>query len=79
MYKEIVEILKCPCCGTDLELITEKEENGEIIEGQLTCAQKHTYKIFAGVIDFGAEEQRIPVRCGIRQGHAFKKIAGNYK
>lgn len=38
MYKEIVEILKCPCCGTDLELITEKEENGEIIEGQLTCA-----------------------------------------
>ncbi len=58
MYKEIVEILKCPCCGTDLELITEKEENGEIIEGQLICAKKHTYKIFAGVIDFGSEEQK---------------------
>lgn len=39
MYKEIIEILKCPCCGTDFELITEKEENGEIIEGQLICAQ----------------------------------------
>lgn len=29
MYQEIVEILKCPCCGTDFELVTEKEENGE--------------------------------------------------
>lgn len=58
MYKEIIEILKCPCCGTDFELITEKEEKGEIIEGQLVCAQKHTYKIFAGVIDFGSVEQK---------------------
>ena len=39
MYKEIVEILKCPCCGTDFELITEKEEKEEIIEGQLICAK----------------------------------------
>ena len=49
MYKEIVEILKCPCCGTDLELITEKEENGETIEG-LNCfpssRQSKKYKIF---------------------------------
>lgn len=57
MYQEIVGILKCPCCGTDFELVTEKEENGEIIEGKLICAHKHTYKIFAGVIDFGSEEQ----------------------
>ena len=58
MYKEIVEILKCPCCGTDFELITEKEEKEEIIEGRLICAKKHAYRIFAGVIDFGSEEQK---------------------
>lgn len=57
MYKKIVEILRCPCCGRNFELVTEKEENGEIIEGHLICAQKHTYRIFAGIIDFGSREQ----------------------
>lgn len=58
MYKEVVKILKCPCCGSELKLISEKEENGEVIEGHLICAQKHVYKIYAGVVDFGSEEQK---------------------
>ena len=55
MYKEIVEILKCPCCGTDLELITEKEENGEIIERgtheDLLKQKGKYYQLYTGMFE----------------------------
>ena len=35
MYREILQILRCPKCNEELALITEKEENSEIIAGKL--------------------------------------------
>ena len=31
MYREILQILRCPKCNEELALITEKEEDSEII------------------------------------------------
>jgi uncharacterized protein YbaR (Trm112 family) len=33
MYKEILNLLKCPKCNGELSLTIEKEENSEIAEG----------------------------------------------
>lgn len=59
MYREILEILRCPKCNEELALITEKEENSEIIEGNLSCRRGHNWVISEGVINFGAEEQEL--------------------
>ena len=42
-----MEILACPVCKGELTLIVSKEdENGEIVEGKLHCAQcDETYPI----------------------------------
>ena len=37
MKKELMNILCCPTCKGDLTLTTEKEKNGEILEGKLKC------------------------------------------
>jgi len=50
MKKDLMGILCCPVCKGDLELKIEKEEGGEIIEGELLC--KHCnfpYKIKEGI------------------------------
>jgi uncharacterized protein YbaR (Trm112 family) len=41
-----MDILVCPVCKGDLTLATTKEEDGEIVEGTLHCAQcDETYPI----------------------------------
>jgi ubiquinone/menaquinone biosynthesis C-methylase UbiE/uncharacterized protein YbaR (Trm112 family) len=58
MYKEILNLLKCPKCNGELSLTIEKEENSEIIEGKLSCKDGHDGAIREGVINFGSVEQK---------------------
>lgn len=37
MKMELLSILACPKCKIELDLTIDKEENGEIIQGHLTC------------------------------------------
>ena len=57
MYREILQILRCPKCNEELALITEKEENSEIIAGKLKCKNNHCWQISEGVINFQSVEQ----------------------
>lgn len=57
MYKEILNLLKCPECNGELSLTIEKEENSEIIEGKLSCKDGHHWIISEGIINFGSLEQ----------------------
>ncbi|ERI93608.1 methyltransferase domain protein [Clostridiales bacterium oral taxon 876 str. F0540] len=59
MYKEILDLLKCPKCNGELSLTVEKEENGEIIDGKLSCKDSHDWVIRDGVINFGSVEQEL--------------------
>ena len=46
MKPDLLDILACPVCKGPLELDVSKEENGEIIEGTLTCGPcKEVYPI----------------------------------
>lgn len=58
MYKEILNLLRCPKCHSELKLTIYKEENAEITEGKLECCSDHHYLIKDGVINFGSEEQQ---------------------
>ncbi len=50
MKPDLMEILCCPVCKTDLELKVTKQENEEIIEGQLTCNKCNSeYQIQDGI------------------------------
>jgi ubiquinone/menaquinone biosynthesis C-methylase UbiE/uncharacterized protein YbaR (Trm112 family) len=59
VYKEILNLLRCPKCNGQLSLIVEKEENNEIIEGRLSCTDGHNWVIREGVISFGSVEQEL--------------------
>jgi uncharacterized protein YbaR (Trm112 family) len=37
MLKNLLEILACPICKTDLELKNIQEEDGEVVTGELLC------------------------------------------
>ena len=46
MKPELMDILACPMCKGELALTVTKEEDGEIVEGSLYCAQDdETYPI----------------------------------
>ncbi len=50
MKKDIIEILCCPTCKSDLKLEIEKEENNEIISGKFICSKcKKEYPIKEGI------------------------------
>ena len=50
MKKDLLDILCCPTCKGDLELVIEKEEKGEIIKGKFNCKKcKTTYTIDDGI------------------------------
>lgn len=59
MYKEILRVLKCPKCNQKLNLIIEKKENTEVIEGRLSCDSSHNWLISEGVVNFLSMEQNI--------------------
>ena len=46
MKMELMEILVCPMCRSELDLSIAEQEGDEIIEGELTCAEcSETYPI----------------------------------
>ena len=50
MKPDLMKILCCPVCKTDLELKITKQEHDEVIEGQLTCNKcKVEYQIQDGI------------------------------
>lgn len=56
MYRDFVNVLRCPICGNDFELKSFKEEN-EIIEGKIFCSEGHEFNIVEGVLNFSSKEQ----------------------
>ena len=50
MRRSLMDILCCPVCKGDLSLNVEKEDEKEIIEGDLSCATcKVNYPIHEGI------------------------------
>ncbi|MFQ5910166.1 MAG: methytransferase partner Trm112 [Thermoplasmata archaeon] len=50
MKKDLMDILCCPVCKSDLELKVENEEGDEILVGDLFCSKcSHTYRIEDGI------------------------------
>ncbi|MEX0926537.1 MAG: methytransferase partner Trm112 [Dehalococcoidia bacterium] len=50
MKKDLVEILACPVCKSELALNVESESNDEVSSGNLTCARcGHAYPIEDGI------------------------------
>lgn len=50
MRHDLMEILVCPLCKGDLTLTIRREEGGEILEGELTCAAcRQSYPIEDGI------------------------------
>lgn len=59
MYKEIISLLRCPKCSTELSLSKAEYENGEIFEGTLLCENDHEWRIHEGVLNFNSSEQEL--------------------
>jgi uncharacterized protein YbaR (Trm112 family) len=50
MYRNLLDLICCPVCKGDLTLSDEKEENGEITSGILTCQKcGNRYPIEEGI------------------------------
>ena len=50
MRRSLMDILCCPVCKGDLSLNVEKEDEKEIIEGELSCAAcEVNYPIHEGI------------------------------
>ncbi|MFQ6127819.1 MAG: methytransferase partner Trm112 [Thermoplasmata archaeon] len=50
MKKDLMDILCCPVCKSDLELKVEREEGDEVMAGDLFCSTcDHAYKIADGI------------------------------
>ncbi|GEM_PF-3583850 len=45
MYAGIVEVMKCPQCGREMNLEEAVEENNEIIGGNLYCPRGEVWGI----------------------------------
>jgi uncharacterized protein YbaR (Trm112 family) len=53
MKKDIIDILCCPVCKSNLILKVETEEKDDIIKGFFTCKKcNQFYKITDGIPDF---------------------------
>ncbi len=52
MKRDLVDILCCPTCKTDLELTVDTEKDGEILSGHFICVKcKTKYPIKDGIPD----------------------------
>ncbi len=50
MRKDLMDILACPMCKSELTLTIDKEEGDEVIEGSLFCAKcNERYPIEDGI------------------------------
>jgi len=59
MQPQLMEILVCPMCKGDLDLAVEKEVDGDIVTGTLTCKACHErYPIEDGIPNMLPPDQR---------------------
>ena len=50
MKRDLMDIICCPVCKGDLELKVEREENDDVIEGELICKKCNvSYEIKDGI------------------------------
>lgn len=50
MKRDLMDIMCCPVCKSDLELKVEREEGDEIVVGDLFCSEcDYTFKIEDGI------------------------------
>ena len=50
MRKDLMDILACPMCKSELELKVDEEDGDEVIKGSLTCAKcDEVYPIDDGI------------------------------
>ncbi len=50
MRRDLIEILACPVCKQELTLHVGREEDGEVMEGRLECANcPESYPIDEGI------------------------------
>jgi uncharacterized protein YbaR (Trm112 family) len=50
MRKDLMDILACPMCKSELELKIVEEENDDVVNGSLTCAKcNEVYPIDDGI------------------------------
>lgn len=50
MKKHLLEIIACPICKGGLQLKDSKEDNGEVVTGELYCPQcSRSYAIEEGI------------------------------
>ena len=50
MRKDLMDILACPMCKSELTLAVDEEEGDEVIKGSLTCAKcDEAYPIEDGI------------------------------
>ncbi len=57
MRQTILKYLCCPMCRSNFTLRSKIELDDDIIEGCLTCENRHRFKISHGVADFNSKEQ----------------------
>ena len=59
MRSDLLEILRCPVCRSELALTPGRTEGTEILEGTLTCSGCHaTYPISDGIPDLLPPDER---------------------
>ncbi len=60
MKKELMEILACPVCKSELELRVEEEEGDDVIRGGLACHKcDETYPIDDSIPNLLPPEMRV--------------------
>ncbi len=78
MYKAIVNYLCSPKCRTSFALRVEVENEDDVLEGALTCACGHTFRISQGVADFNSEEQGFVNQWEtMSEGQSFEELDRN--
>ncbi len=59
MQQQLMDILVCPMCKGELELKVEKEQDGEIITGTITCTScRERYPIEDAIPNMLPPDQR---------------------
>ena len=57
MKKDLMDILACPTCKGDLQLMSDQENGEEVIAGSLACSPcSHTYPIIDSIPNFLSQE-----------------------
>jgi uncharacterized protein YbaR (Trm112 family) len=59
MKKELMDILACPVCKSDLELTVEEEDEKEVVRGSLFCKKcEESYPIVDTIPNLLPPDQR---------------------